>query len=100
MLAGAELLVLSYGLGVYRIVTNADNLDIKDPRLEELEVSMIHKTEEGHFVAISRKGKVPSHLEAAMHDTEEFIADQKSVISTGPEEMKDRFYHLYQMTHA
>lgn len=100
MMEGEELLILSYGLGIYRITTNSETLDIKDPRLEELEVSMLHKTESGHFVAICRKGKIPSHLEAAMHDTEEFIQDQKSVISNGPEEMKDRFYHLYQMTHA
>lgn len=94
-----EILILSYGLGLYRITSAAKELQIDDS-LKALGIFDLFKVKDGVYVAISNRGHIPNHIESAIQDTEEFQEDRKAVIEEGPQNMKDRFYELHMMTHA
>lgn len=92
-----ELLILSYGLGIYNIKCVGD-LDIDDTRLKYLEIDEILKVAEERYVAISKTGKMPSHMEIAIQETSDFRQDERFVVNNGSKKMRDRFFLLHTVS--
>ena len=92
-----EVLILSYGLGLYRL-SSLDDLNPESKCLEGLGISEVLRTSDTTYVAISGVGKLPSHMELAIHQTPEFKSDEQFVILHGSKAMKDRFFKLHELT--
>jgi len=92
-----ELLILSYGLGVYNI-KSASEIESDDLRLEYLGIDDIIQTGEYTYVAISVKGHIPSRMEISIQETSEFREDEKFVLNNGSKKMRDRFFLLHNMS--
>jgi hypothetical protein len=97
LMESGEVLLLSYGMGLYRITSTSD-IDTENEYFKHLGIYEIFKTGEGTWVGIAYIGHAPSKLELAIHQTEEFLEDQKQVMQRGPQSIKDRFYDLYKST--
>ena len=95
MLEPCEVLLLSYGLGLYRI-TSLDNLDVELEPLKSLGIKEIIKSGDVTYLALSLEGVEPSKYELSIQDTDEFISDERFIMSTNLKSFKDRFYQLHK----
>ena len=88
-----EYLILSYGLGVYRITCVSD-LNPEHELFKSLQITNFHKVED-HYIGLSDIGLEPSLYEISMQETSEYKDDEIDIIKNGPQCFKDRFYQLH-----
>ena len=99
MLNDDELLILSYGMGVYR-VNSLKPLTKDSPTCIMLGVIDILQVNEDRYIVISNRGHLPSHMELAIQETEDFKQDEAFAIKHGSDLIKERFYHLHRTSVA
>lgn len=95
MLENGEVLILSYGMGLYRILS-LDDLSLENNALNTLKIVYLLKTGENSYIGMANEGHFPSLLERKIHQTDEFLEDQKFAMINGSQLIKDRFYELYK----
>lgn len=99
LMESEEILILSYGLGVYRF-SSPKKLTLDNDSLKSFGITDLLGVDEGVYVGISNVGKYPSKLEQSLQETDEFLSDQKSVMNSKNQRMKDRFYELHKMVYG
>lgn len=90
MMMSGEILLLSYGFGVFRI-TSIDDISLDNEALSGMGFVELSKIGDGVYVGLTDNGHIPSKMEMAIHQTEEFISDKEFVVKFGSDKLKNRF---------
>ena len=99
MLDVGEVLILSYGLGIYRLVSPT-LLKKESETLAYMGFSELEHLGEGVHIGITNVVHLPSKLEIQTHDTDEFLKDRAMVMGLDNQKIKDRFYELHKIVYG